>query len=161
MRDKGLEHFKCVQIHSEEFVDVAGQKAVEQRFVTELCPTLNTNNVDGLRNNPPDAVRVLKIVDELREYNSVAEKERAEYQHEYQKTYHPDYYIKNKARVKANCKKYSEVNKERISAKKKAQNAAIIASKTHYCDCCDLACSSKSALKIHGRSKRHLAKAQN
>lgn len=163
MREKGIENFKCIQIHSEEIddKDIDSQRAIEQKYVDELKPTLNINNAKGLVNGAVDKARVQKTINELRQYNSDFEKRITEYGKEYHKTYHPEYYLKNKDKVKAKCKKYHETNKERINKERKIINDEIKLSKKYYCETCDFAGISNSALKKHNLSKSHLKKVGN
>jgi len=163
MREKGIENFKCIQLHSEEIddKDIDTQRALEQKYVDELKPTLNINNARGLVDGAVDKARVQKTINELRQYNSDYEKKTVEYGKEYHKTYHPEYYLNNKDKIKANCKKYHEVNKERINKERKIVNDEIKLSKKYYCETCDFAGISPSALNKHNLSKRHLKKVGN
>ena len=158
MREKGIENFKCIQIHSEEIndKDVDAQKAIEQKYIDELKPTLNLNNAKGWCDVAVDKARTMKTIDELRRYNSDAEKKIVEYGKEYHKTYGSEYYLKNKERIKAKDKQYSELNKDRLLKEKKIKNEQIKLTKEHYCENCDLAFPSPSHLNKHNLSKRHL-----
>ena len=163
MREKGIENFKCIQLHSEEIddKDIDTQRALEQKYVDELKPTLNMNNAKGYIDGAVDKARVQKTINELREYNSDFEKKWALYGKEYHKTYTPIYYLNNKDKIKANCKKYHEVNKKALTEKKTAYFDKVLESKKFYCESCNLPCRSIGALNKHNLSKRHLKKVGN
>ena len=158
MRNKGVENFKCEIIHSEEIGENNSQKTIEQRFVDELKPSLNTNHVDGLKDTPYDKKRLKKTIDELRKYNSEYEEKTIKYMKKYQETYHPEYYKINKDRIRGAQKQYYTINKEKLAQEKNLINAEIKKSRKYYCQCCDLALTSQSALCLHNVSKRHLKK---
>ena len=65
MRAKGVDNFKCVVVHS---CDCEGndQQNLEQKFIKELKPTLNSNSAQGVNNVARDKARLKKTIDELR-----------------------------------------------------------------------------------------------
>ena len=158
MRNKGAENFKCVVIHSEEINENNSQKKIEQRFVDELKPSLNINHVDGFKNIPYDEKRVNKTIDELRKYNSEYEAKAIQYAKKYHETYSPEYYKLNKDTIRGAQKQYYSINKNKLAQEKNLINAETKKSKKYYCQCCDLALTSPSALEMHNISKRHVQK---
>jgi hypothetical protein len=163
MREKGIEQFKCIIIHSQEIddKDVDSQKSLEQKYIDELKPTLNINNVNGSLDYAVAELRILTPINESRQYNSDYEKKLAMYHQAYHKAYHPIYYANNKDKLKAKCNKYNQVNRENISKYKKKYNAEIKKLKKFYCETCDLALASAGALKMHDLSKSHFKKIEN
>ena len=155
MREKGLENFKCVELHSETTDDPEAQKRCEQLYVDALNPSLNVNNVDGSTDKKVDKFRKNEPIDGGRVYRNELDKKRTEYHKEYHKKYSPAYYKKNRKALREKSKKYHRLNRESIAAQKKEKNDKIKASGVHTCFTCNLSLTSASALKKHRTSKKH------
>jgi hypothetical protein len=159
MREKGLENFACRLLHKQEIEsknkDVVHK--IEQKFISELNPSLNTNNCFGLKNSPSDGKR--KFTDNAKNDNDY-QKNYKEYCRGYHKTYQVEYYKKNKQRKKTKCKVYYDINKEILTKTKNEKNSLIRASNKYRCEICSVSLVSPSALKKHYTSKKHI-KASN
>ena len=176
MRLKGIDQFKCVQIYSEEMPDkdIAHQRAVQQRFMDKLKPTLNTNNTSkatlntGTRTDNTSKAKTrtdtaklkmkTRLVNEMIEFNNdyIKRIKNKQYAKEYHKTYSPKYYKENRNRLRLAQSEYYYYNKEKLTKAKNNKNKAIRDSKKYYCKVCELACISTSALKKHKLSKKHV-----
>lgn len=160
MREQGLENFKCIQIHTEDIdgEDIDKQRALEQKYVDEMKPTLNTNNVKGVNKKPINGDRTRRLFGELIGYNNEYENKLKEYAKKYHEQYSPDYYKKNKERIRANQREHYKINKQKLNEKQIEYFKTILESKKFYCEKCELPCRSIGALNKHNQSKAHLKK---
>lgn len=155
MRENGLENFACRLLHKQEIgaKDVDVIHKIEQKFISELNPSLNTNNCFGLKNTPSDGKRKLK---DNAKNDTECQKKYKEYCREYHKIYQVEYYKKNKQKRKDKSQLYYKINKETITKTKNEENALIRASNKYRCVVCSRSFTSPSTLKIHNKTKKHI-----
>lgn len=155
MKEIGIQNFICEPLHTQPFTDMKIQKELEQKYMEDLKPTLNTNNVTGRTENKREDVRTWKRFSEDQVYETEAEKKEARYRSEYHKVYSVVYYNNNKEQLKLKYKNYNKLNAVKINEQRFKRNEATRLSKKYYCDYCELSLTSPSALKKHCTSKKH------